>query len=273
MEAICAECGLEFSCANVLSPRFLGPHWSFEHPMRVRISRWCRTSLAALDPRRFTRELRVDHQINPSRVRCFGLSWMLIVHVAAAAGVVAMVTRARSAGMWWSGSRWDAWGTYALDDPRLLIGGTLAMVFPYTQSPGHVPWPAVFLLTYPLALLMPLWMCILTDSFAIARVRRAHLARGWAYSMPGAACFTLLLLAMLSFGASMAARRVGGLWSSLVVSVGVCYLVYHAGWWYLFIRRYLRLRHAASVVILLSIMSLLVAAIIGLVSAILASSL
>src|SRR5262245_59850360 len=84
MQATCSECGLLFDCANVLSPRVLGPAWSYEHAPRAAASRWWRTSGMSLRPWRFFTELRIDHIVRVGRLVRFAVFWLLLVHLLAA---------------------------------------------------------------------------------------------------------------------------------------------------------------------------------------------
>jgi hypothetical protein len=93
---------------------------------------------------------------------------------------------------------------------------------------------------------MGLWTLLLDDTFRIARVRRAHLLRGVAYSLPAAvAWMTVALFAQVGIAAATMNRVPAALaaWSLIVV-----FHAYHLLWWHRFVKHYLRLKHAFAVV-------------------------
>lgn len=96
---------------------------------------------------------------------------------------------------------------------------------------------------------------------AAARARRVHLIRGLAYAAPGVAGWSLLALVGVGAGVQIAIALPSWL-SGLVGLLGTAFVLvmasYHVLWWYLFIRCYLRLRHAALTVVLFAGMSVLV---------------
>lgn len=260
LAATCAECGLEFSCANVLSERLLGPAWSYEHTLIARRDRFWGTTWFALRPWQLCETLSVDHRVNVGRVIRFAIVWLITAH-AALIGVTLVFWLLQAA----------ASRPMGLSDGAALLGrslseepGTLVRLILFPYVPPSPPYPLsgefnvaiVVLAALALipTLLMPGWMIILGDTFAAARVRRVHLARGLAYSLPGAVVFVVLESAVLLLEIN-APIRLG--WWVIVVSV-LGFAAYHAVWWHLFVRRYLRLPHAAAVVALMMTMSGLV---------------
>jgi hypothetical protein len=260
MEARCSECGLLFRTPHVLSPKMLGPGWSFEHGPRVLAGRWLRTSVAALSPGKLCRELRVDHRLRVSRLVLFVAVWFLIVHGCSMAMAVASLGVSPRFGGW-SGD---------LDEVlrAVLLPYTVTLeipVGPFTST--ELPLYPVFILVGVPTLLMPLWMTILGATFSHARVRRVHLLRGLAYTAPGAVLVPpVVIVAMVGY---MLLARAGAIpLLPVVVHMAVvwgallAYPVYHSRWWYLFIRDYLHLRHALATVVLMQVMSLLVIAVV-----------
>jgi hypothetical protein len=258
----CTECGLEFSCGNVLSPRLLGPGWSYEHTLEPRADRFWRTSWAALWPWSLTSQLSVDHAIRPRRAARFAVRWLLGMHL-----VMLVVTGAswlmdNSMGLGWL----DHWlGTVFLD-PGPLLGWFVA---PYahevmvpTGRGTSVRFPVLppFLISMALTLLMPAWMAILGDTFAAAKVRRIHLVRGLAYSIPGAVSWSLLAVGLTIAGILVVASAptAAFVMPAAAMALVLVFPLYHLLWWYFFMRRYLRLRHAALTVVLFTGMSALV---------------
>jgi hypothetical protein len=266
LRATCAECGIDFECGNVLSARCLGPAWSFEHGVRRSWGRWRATSRASLNPWRLTRELRIDHQVRPRRLLAFaavwiGAGWVLL-------GVGRFVFQ-YGPGPWtapppgYTGqSLWLEWDCWA---PRLG-----ALLWPY----GHMPIAAVFgvPIGFPLYVpliafalpwaMMPLLMCILGETFQRASVRRAHLLRGAAYSLPGMSLKLHTVICMVI--GSMIAQSLGATLDVaaplVILGLAGVSLLWLATWWWLFISRYLRLRHGAAVALLLMFTSCLAAA-------------
>lgn len=262
MEATCAECGLEFDCGLALSPRLIGPPWSYEHTPEPRSDRFWRTSLWSLLPWVIWTKLRVDHQVRAARLWRFLWRWLAGVHFllltgTAAAWMLAMAGRPRGLGT----ELWLA-GESALKNPWPLLRWA---VTPYAHTaifPSGAIYPLFpfFLVTYVPTALMPAWLAILGDSFRAARVRRVHLLRGLACSVPGAACWAFGLMALLPLVAWLATRwlPVGKAWGLALGSIALFFPIYHGVWWYVFIRWYLRLKHAAVVTVLLLITSALV---------------
>jgi len=105
---------------------------------------------------------------------------------------------------------------------------------------------------------MSAWMMLLGTSLRMARVRKLQLLRGLAYSLPCAAAYIAAMLATI-----IAIPMLGGFTGVRIPPVafgGVMLLCFghHLCWWYLFIRRYLRIRHAAAVVLVHTVMNVLV---------------
>ncbi len=266
MQAVCSECGLAFDCTNVLSPRMLGPRWSFEHAPRPAAGRWLRTSLMALRPSRLCAEMRIDHAVRRVRLAQFAILWLLAVHLASVAGRVGAFSFVR---VWFGGgTSWLRQIAASLEDDRLDLLGTLLM--PYAgpiQVPvgartiSDLPMFPIYLLTFIPTVCMPVWMMILGATLAKARVRRVHLLRGLAYSLPGAGFWALFICAGVA-ACDMARGGVMGpawsRWELAMAGLMLAFPVYHGLWWWMFIRRYLRLPHALATVLLLMIMSGLV---------------
>src|SRR5205814_2125957 len=92
-------CGLEFSCTNVMSPRLIGPAWSYEHTLAPRAGRFWATTWAALRPWALCRDLSVEHVVRGGRLLRFGACWLGLVHVATVmvVGGLVLVPRVRVA--------------------------------------------------------------------------------------------------------------------------------------------------------------------------------
>jgi hypothetical protein len=105
---------------------------------------------------------------------------------------------------------------------------------------------------------MPSWMMLLGTTFRQASVRRVHLLRAIAYTTPGVLLVLHLLLGLFVglVVADMLGWSVpGGEWA--IPALLLVYIVWLTAWWWLFIRRYLRLPHAPALALLLMFTSLL----------------
>lgn len=257
--ATCSECGLEFDCGRALGANLLGPRWSYEHGLRRSARRWWATSFVVPRPFKLCRELGVDHEVRAARLVRFALLWLLGLHLFAFA-ITFGFSMASGIGLPSGGWR------YAFDRGPFweMVGRYL--IFPYrgqmaiptgVSSSVHVPIGPLFLIVYLPTLLMPAWMMLLGASLRMARVRKVHLVRGLAYALPGAAAW--LVLTTICIVVTVQLRSFFSADSSLIAAgVMLLWLMYHLVWWYIFIRRYLRLRHAAAVVGLNTVMTVLV---------------
>ncbi len=264
MTAICSECGLEFDCARVLSPALMGPAWSYEHAPTPSTHRWWATSRVSLLPARLCRELLVDHRIRVGRLVRFALYWLLVIHLiafavtfgsAAIAGAGFAPWYARSSGTLFLSPADSGFWTMLLRTFVWPYSGYLSVRTGVSSSLRAPMAPITLFLLGPL-FLMPGWMMLLGTSLRQARVRKAHLLRGLCLCLPGGAIW--MVPTMLAIALTATFR------TTLKIDPGVAglgamaaWFAYHMYWWFVFIRRYLRLRHAAAVVILNTIMSIL----------------
>jgi hypothetical protein len=257
LRATCSECGLDFDCGRVLSPQLLGPVWCYEHSAAPSTSRWWATARMSLHPPRLCRELEIDHEVNSYRLIRFAALWLAIPHLALSALLLAPGLSGTPTYPWTESLReacWDfiypvsaylppllaPWG-YSLGVPvGSIFGGTVYQ---------EIPLSVIAALVYIPVVLMPLWTVLLDSTFRLARVRRLHLLRAFAYSLPGAALWMLGLVA-LSAAVSVSHGLQSRPWDhpySLAAAAAGVYLLYHILWWQQFIARYLRLQHATAV--------------------------
>lgn len=255
-----------------MSAKLMGPVWSYEHSFAPQTRRWWATSIASLNPGRVCRELRVDHRINIRRLIRFGLWWLLTVHLftftlALGSAMVTGSTRPRRFGP-------GAGAFPDLGSPGDIFQIVKILVFPYggylsiptgVSSSIHAPLgPLVFVQFGPL-FLMPLWMMLLGTSLRQARVRKAHLLRGLCLTLPSGVAWMAVVMGAISIaGVFRSVLNVDP--GAAAVAAIFAWLLYHMSWWYLFVHRYLRLRHAAGVVILNTVMSVLLLFIIVIVA-------
>jgi len=253
MDGLCSECGLTFDWGRVLSPRAMGPEWSMEHRRGVR--RWLATSRVSLRPACLTRELGIDHQVRAGRLVIFLLAWVAgwyvlfgLARFTLLAGP-ALLASTRSNRDWdtlRAGERALAWpyGTVAIPLPS--GGGTEGSVLP------------MLILAYLPAAAMPLLMMILGETFARASVRKRHLLRAAAYSAPGATLFLhLMIVSFLCLISVSSPAGASGVEPFVVMATVVGYFVWLTRWWWLFVKRYLRLPHAGAIALVLMLTSVL----------------
>jgi hypothetical protein len=282
LEATCTECGLLFEGRSVLG-RHRGPEWSFEHSQGVRRSLWWRTSLVALRPWRLFAELRMHHVVRVRRLAVFALVWLAAVHIITSAANLVLAYEGFAA-LSKGGTRW---GTVHWFDPRargeqFALGLVRAVALPWLEEPmfragsqtsDGVGWLPMFMLTIVPALIMPLWMMIFGTTMSRARVRRVHILRGLAYTVPGACLAVLLLMGL--FTAATFADLAGVMpalphrWSVILVGGFVLgYPSYLAAWWWFFLARYLRLPRAGATVFLMMVLSMLFVVVLAVVIAV-----
>jgi len=214
----------------------------------------------SLWPWRLCRELWVDHRLRVGRVLRFGLIWALVIHLSAFALTLgsAVMTGSNIPVVYRMGS----WQYPDLWNPEFWMQAGRMLAFPYAfdmiiprgfASSVRPPLGPIFLLIFGPALLMPMWMTLLGSSMQIARVRPVHLLRGLCLSLPSAAAWVILTFAAIVVTEVFTSFPAPGVASVAILA----WLPYHLTWWYLFVRVYLRLRHAAAVVILNAVMSVL----------------
>ena len=83
MTGRCAECGLQFAWADLLSQRCRVPTWSVEHPNRVLPYPWrcCKTLVVTFAPWRFWKSIRMTHQPRWGRLALYCLVLPLIFYL------------------------------------------------------------------------------------------------------------------------------------------------------------------------------------------------
>jgi hypothetical protein len=216
----------------------------------------------AVNPWRLCRELGVDHEVRPWRLVRFIAWWLAALHL-----VAFMATYGLSSILFFGpgGSSYSIRSLGIAVQQEFLAALGRHLLFPYAgqmnlptgaMSSVRIPLAPVFMLVYLPVILMPAWMLLLGTSLRTARVRKVHLLRGLAYSIPGAAGWLVFMI--LGIAGSVQLRGVMGISTGLLVSgITLLWPVYLMLWWFLFIRRYLRLRHAAAVVGLNMVMTVL----------------
>ncbi len=252
----CSECGLEFEWSEMFGTGREPPRWLVESRRGWFIDRFGRTTVASLRPASFWTRVRLWHEVHSRRLFLWGITW-----AAAGYSVVALVSaflHAWHVGLWSRGPR---------DWSEIIREFLLSLAIPWrgyaTGYQGGVLGPAHWLVLaiawWALSILafMPL-----SESMQLARVRRAHVLRIWAYSLGG-----VVLIASLAYFARLpvsagwtlsrfsAANGRGGYTTNpeldrflmqgwwLPWAVGAWLWVF----WYSATRRYLQLRHPRGV--------------------------
>lgn len=260
VEGVCTECGLAFAWTVVMRPHRHELPWLFEHARRLLWLRFIGTALRSLFPWRFWKQVRLEHRLVGRRLAWYGaLVAVLFYAVAvgmlwAAPDVSSMLTTPAS--MWsipyfsyrltfwqlimpfgWEGAFWD-WGMMSSAYTSCAIGMTLAT---------------------------PLLFPIVRFSLRQSKVRPMHIVRGGVYSLTGSAVIAVVGW-ILGFAAQVLeanAWNMPGLrsiWEVVywwqdrepVVWFWMAWLL--LSWW-MFCRRYLKLRHAFFVALALLVIA------------------
>lgn len=216
------------------------------------------TTWVVLNPWRLCRELEVDHPLRSWRLARFSVTWMLIAHMIAVGLLLSAAAVVHSAiqppGM---ELIYDIQVHYLDWLPDQIHWSVPFVLMPLAWefqprfgtifSPSIPLLPVVSLVLGP-AVLMPLWTALLGPTFRLARVRRVHLLRGFALCLPGAVAWMVFFFLYFIQNAIVGAS---GRWDdprAVSAALYLVYILYHVTWWYLFVSRYLRLRHAVAVV-------------------------
>lgn len=271
LEGVCSECGLEMLWAEVLSPKFAPPAWSFEHTRRMGVLPLIETLGRVCVPGSFWRQMRLTHPVVIRRLLVLILVLIAIGHLAAAGAGAAVAYRVAA-----SAPPTPAWirfpppggGGPARRRPPAPTGpdprevAIQAALWPYgmdrlwvlmprfmTRQGAVIHDPAYELLVFAIAI--PPGFLILGDTMRQCKVLKRHLLRGAAYSLTGP------LLVWLA-GVSIAATGGYVPWRLGFVIGAVWLIVY----WTVFVRGYLRLTHATGVILAMLTMAGLLTAIV-----------
>jgi len=205
-------------------------------------------------------ELAVDHRIRTGRLVRLAALWLLLMH----AGVAALRTFLDEMFGWQSTglallSRFFDSAFWAYHLPTLAFPYASDLIVPTGRASSmHVPCGPTFLLFFGPTFLMPLWLLILGHSLRRVNVRKLHLLRGIALAIPCAAMYagvsTLAIVAPDLIRVHTGFRVPREVFGAIMLTcVG-----HHLYWWFVFIRRYLRVPHAAATVALFTVMNVLV---------------
>jgi len=138
MRGTCAECGLEFDWAEVLSDRVRLPRWSVEggRTRMGRIGRIAGTLAVSFAPWTFWRSLRMTNEVRWRRIALYLLAWFALPYIVFALG------HGRMAWIFWRDVNAQP-GVTTQVTPWQTIAWSIAL--PLSEhSPGQVTEPARF---------------------------------------------------------------------------------------------------------------------------------
>lgn len=178
LDGICSECGLTFLWRDVLVPNRIVPRWSFEHARHWLGLAWIATFLQSLVPWRFWKRLKLEDPICTGRLMAYAVVAFVLTHVAVGISA-ALLTRA-------------LYHKPPLMPPDSAKGWHVLMnlIWPYGVFRPAFParnMPAPFdvwcWVVVVWAAVVPVMFGVRGHTISRACVRRAHLLRGWAYSL------------------------------------------------------------------------------------------
>ncbi len=252
MRGICSECGLGFEWGEVLHPTRSVPKWAVEHSQGFTLGRGASCFVRSLQPWNFWKRIRIEQ---PIRLRA--LAWfvgldLLVMHlcVGLAVSVVTFIELGR-------------WGPSSL--PQWLWEASHSLLWPYSSLPGGWYWGASEVGVQCLALLsaavaMPIAFMVLGDTLAKAKVRKVHLLRAFALTLPAPVVGSVagvLVNARFSFwgGGLEFFRPLLGLGVEVWITWAALLLFFWS--WWMIVSRYLRLEQPRSVMLAMTTIALL----------------
>lgn len=274
--ATCTECGLDFEWAELLSPFRRPPFWLFEYARGGLRVTWTFpvTILAMLMPWFFWRKLRMSHYVQQKRLLVCPLLLALIVFILFA------VSNSVLAGRAWI--EIDRQPQYSQLDRSLSATVIMAFVLPFSKkplfgykhtysSPASLNGIASYTTIYPsrdwlkrvwrwnydatfylgcYTLVLPLIFVLLKNSRRIARVKWIHIVRIFAYSLvyPILVCAVIIIDTFLVYTPETRFLYLPSSQFEILPRI-VCAAAFPilAIWWWVAIRRYLRMDEAWKV--------------------------
>ncbi len=257
LDGVCSECGLEILWAEVLSPNYAPPAWSYEHARRLGVVSLAATLGRALSPPVFWGSLRLTHPVVVPRLVALIVLVIVMGHMAAAGAGAAAAYRVAANAPPLAMRVWLP-GTGAQGRPRFVTRPAPAGPSPWESAIRGAIWPygadrlwqlvprsmvrrgavvadaGIELLVFVAAI--PPGFLILGDTLRKCKVLKRHLLRGAAYSLTGP---------LLVWCAGSVVAAAGGFvpWR-LGFALGVGWLILY---WMSFVKTYLRLTHAGWV--------------------------
>lgn len=270
LTGICSECGLAFQWVELLNPQFQSPHWHIEY-----VSRWkfvplavLATAACSLVPWFFWSKLRISHEIKWRRLAVYMLALAMIAWLMFATSNAIIMGRS-----WVQADQHPqmtklsrSLGEVVLHAFFLPWSNKPILTYTYNYISQGVPksmkssyaaplWLR-FVMRWNEAILfyltcfivaLPMTFVLLPISRRRARVRWRHIVRVFAYSLlfPALVCMGTIINA---FWAYMSARgytsRLPLVHVELTHDLCLMAFVMLALWWWVAIRRYLRMEEA-----------------------------
>jgi hypothetical protein len=267
LQGQCTECGLELEWSRVF---VLSEHdWLFEyHWRRGPLRRLILTILHALRPRRFWTQVRMTDPIHAGPLVTLAALGALLVLVAQV-GLVVYV-------------RYLFLGTPLSSAPPGMQGSMQYLEYWFQETLSSIPLLPRFLLfgagMLAALLIMPWLYLLLPVTLRQAKVRPAHLARIWVYSLVGPVILAVawpaawIILRHIDWPAGATALNPWGWirWTNVRGSITLqmarhllpgilllaLLLAWTVPWWCMACRHYLRLCHPLAVALLLGTVAL-----------------
>lgn len=252
MRGICSECGLGFNWGDVLHPTGSVPRWAVEHPQGFTLGRAAACFVRALMPWTLWKRIRIEQPIRLRALAWFIVLHLLLLHVCV--GLTVSIVTYIELGRWGApNSRQRVWEA------------AHPMLWPYSTLPGGWYWGASEVGVQCLALLsaavaMPMAFLALGYTLARAKVRKVHLLRAFALTLPAPIIGSIagvLVNARFSFwgGGLEFFRPLLGLGAEVWVTWAAL-LVFFWSWW-MIVSRYLRLEQPRAVMLAMTTIALL----------------
>lgn len=283
LEGRCPECGLDYRWAELLNPALTVPAWSFEHAHARHIRAWFSTARRTLRPASFWRALRMEHPLAAPRIIDFDLRWCFLIFLAVVACHTAFIPSFITASplgrmgykeLLASIERWADWIVFDNAPFYTSYWQQYELFYDGAWNPASIYTCLTWAIT-------PLTFFTLRHSLGVRGIRPRHIARITAYAFPLPCFFYLLNIAFLGLLTSLMSyfQWLAGptAWTpsrtlSWLYDIRMFYYIHHLEWlplvlgipalasfWRHALRHYLRLPHATTVAILLTLMATLFA--------------
>jgi hypothetical protein len=276
----CSECGLEFSWKELESGRMHLPPFSFEHHTGLTSLAFLWTAVRSATGWWLWDKLRMEHEIRAGRLLAFAALFVLMVHLAA---IATMIAAAWAPGIYLNGWRPQSWvfpvpptasstpmpipppappppGAIVLwhdqGKPVLLDDIRPLIVWPYDYSVSTASGRRIVSFDYDVLigcsapmLGTPLVFLLLRQTRRRFKLRKLHLLRALCLSGPVVLVTTLLAPTIANAASGMAIWP----WSRpnqvMAIVAGTACFAYQTFWWWTFARRYLKAPHALGIAV------------------------
>lgn len=176
LESTCPECGLTFAWRVVLNPKYHIQASFFENAQSMVVRSFWLTVWRLFRPWRFWRWVRLEHEVAWGRLLIFAFAGAAIFY-GMAVGVACRHV---------ANSDIDQWMSWRTGYPWVSVFWPYGVPDWYWRywSGWMLRPPGLLLLVGVWTILLPMTFVLLPDSLRAARVRRTHLARFVAYTVP-----------------------------------------------------------------------------------------